>query len=127
MKKHNKLSAANHEIMKLIWKHGELTINQVHELINQKREEPVQRTTIQVQMSRLEKYGWLTHREENRTFIYSPLRKQDEARHEMVEDVRKRFFGGSRTELVKYLFDDENISEKEILELKKLVDQYEQE
>jgi len=69
-KKHvRKLSPANLEIMKIIWEKGEITVSSVVEAINAKRKDKLRRTTVQVQMGRLEEYGWLKHRAENTSLI----------------------------------------------------------
>jgi predicted transcriptional regulator len=119
------LSEANYEIMKLLWEHGELSINDVHSFINEKRNEKVRRTTIQVQLKRLEKYGWVKHREENRTFYYQPLKDHKATNIQILEDIKTRMFKGSRTELVRYLFGKEKVSDSEIKELKKIIKDFE--
>jgi len=54
------LSPANLEIMKVVWEKSEVTVNEVFEVINSRRRHKLRCTTIQVQMKRLEGYGWLT-------------------------------------------------------------------
>ena len=103
-KNFQRLSDANLEIMKLVWQKGEVTINDVLEAVNAGRRDKVKRATVQVQMRRLEKYGWLEHRKENREFCYSPLRGEAEAKVGILHNVRDRVFGGSYAELVKCLF-----------------------
>ena len=116
-----KLSPANLEIMKVVWEKGEVTVNDVAEAVNAKRKRPVRRTTIQVQMNRLEDYGWLNHREEGRTFVYSAAAGKQKTRREILEDIKNRVFGGSRAELVKCLIEDENVNSEEIKELRALL------
>lgn len=120
-KQRRKLSPANLEIMKVVWEKGEGTVNDVAAAVNAKRKNPVRRTTIQVQMNRLEDYGWLKHREEGRTFIYSAAAEKHKTRREILEDIKNRVFGGSRAELVKCLIEDENVTPKEIKELRDLL------
>ena len=81
----------------------------------------MRRTTIQVQMSRLEKKGWLTHRSMGRTFYFRALRDRDEARATIARHVTKRVFGGSCADLIKCLFNHEKISPDEIERLRKLL------
>jgi len=109
-----KLSDANLEIMKLVWQKGEMTINQVLEAINASRKKKLKRATIQVQMRRLEKYGWLRHRKENREFYYAPLRGEDEAKLNILQSIRDHLFGGSYAELVKCLFSGSPVPDEEI-------------
>jgi BlaI family penicillinase repressor len=109
-----KLSDANLEIMKLAWQKGEVTINDVFEAVNDARKDKVKRATVQVQMRRLEKYGWLKHRMENREFYYSPLRGEEEAKVNILHSVRDRVFGGSYAELVKCLFAGSPVPDDEL-------------
>jgi len=95
-----KLSPANLEIMKIIWRFGEATVNDVFEAINTHRKDKLRRTTIQVQMNRLEEY---------------------------INDIRNRVFGGSRMELVKSLLDESELEPEEIQELRDLLEKYDKE
>ena len=121
-KKHErKLSPANLEIMKIVWDKGEVTINDVVDAINTKRKNQVRRTTIQVQMNRLEDYGWLKHTEKGRTYIYTAVIEKQKTRREILEDIKNRVFEGSRAELVKCLIENANITPEEIKELRALL------
>ena len=120
-KRNRKLSPANLEIMKIVWEKGEVTINDVVEAINAKRKNKVRRTTVQVQMNRLEDYGWLKHTEKGRTYIYSAVVQKQKTRREILEDIKNRVFGGSRAELVKCLIEDADVTPEEIKELRALL------
>jgi len=120
-KQSRKLSPANLEIMKVVWEKGEVTINDVVEVINAKRKNKVRRTTVQVQMNRLEEYGWLRHTEEGRTYVYSAVVEKQKTRREILEDIKNRVFGGSRAELVKCLIEDADVPPEEIKELRALL------
>ncbi|MGD8539696.1 MAG: BlaI/MecI/CopY family transcriptional regulator [Candidatus Aminicenantes bacterium] len=121
IKKSRKLSPANLEIMKIIWDKGEVTVNEVFEAINAKRKEKLRRTTIQVQMGRLEEYGWLTHRKEGRTYFYRAAAEKQKTRQDILNDIKNRVFGGSRAELVKCLLEDEKVTPEELKELRSLL------
>lgn len=129
MKKHHiqKLSPANLEIMKIVWDKGEVNINEVFEAINAGRDDDLRRTTIQVQMRRLEKYGWLKHRQIGRMYFYSAVVEKHKTRRDILYDVKNRVFGGSRPELVKCLLEDSDISHDEIKKLRKLLIEYDAE
>jgi BlaI family penicillinase repressor len=122
MKKRNrKLSPANLEIMKIVWEKGEVTINDVVEAVNAERKDKLRRTTVQVQMNRLEDYGWLKHTEKGRTYVYSAVVEKQKTRREILEDIKNRVFGGSRAELVKCLMEDADVTPEEIRELRELL------
>jgi len=121
------LSPANLEIMKIVWEKGEVSVSDVVQAINAKRKNKVRRTTVQVQMNRLEDYGWLKHREEGRTYIYSAVVEKQKTRREILEDIKNRVFGGSRAELVQCLLEDAEITPEEIRELRDLLKKWEEE
>ena len=107
--------------MKVVWDKGDVTINDVSDAINAKRKNKIRRTTVQVQMSRLEDYGWLKHTEKGRTYVYSAVVEKHKTRREILEDIKNRVFGGSRAELVKCLIEDSDVSSEEIKELRALL------
>lgn len=120
-KQSRKLSPANLEIMKVVWEKGDVTINDVVEAINTRRKNKIRRTTVQVQMKRLEDYGWLKHTEMGRTYVYSAVVEKQKTRRDILEDIKNRVFGGSRAELVKCLMEDADVSPEEINELRALL------
>lgn len=120
-----KLTDPEFEIMKIIWANNEVTINQVLEAINAQQKRRLKRTTIQVQMKRLEEKGWLTHREEGRIFLYQPTRGQGEVSLEIAKDIKQRIFNNSYSELIRALFQDSSVSHDEIKRIRKILDEYE--
>ncbi|MBZ5498878.1 MAG: BlaI/MecI/CopY family transcriptional regulator [Acidobacteriia bacterium] len=116
-----KLTDAEFEIMAIVWEEEETTVNHVWETINQNRQEPLSRTTIQVQMNRLEQKKWLRHRVLGRTFLYSPTRKREKTLETLVGDIHHRFFKGSSPDLVRCLFKSVRVSKAEIQKLKEII------
>lgn len=107
--------------MKLVWQKGEMTVNEVLEAVNASRKKKLKRATIQVQMRRLERYGWLRHRKENREFYYTPLKGEAEAKLNILQSIRDRLFGGSYAELVKCLFSGSPVPDEEIKRAKEFL------
>ena len=122
-----KLSPANLEIMKVIWRLREASVNDVFEAVNSRKKDKVRRTTIQVQVNRLEEYGWLKHREVGRTHYFRAVRGRQKAERDIINDIKNRLFGGSRMELVKSLLDDSDLKPEEIQELRDILNKYEKE
>lgn len=119
------LAPSELEIMDVVWEVGEATINEVLDRVNELRESPLRRTTIQVQMQRLEQKGWLEHREEGRTFLYRACREREETRASIANEMKERVFGGSAVELVRCLVDQKKISNAELNRLKKMISEME--
>ena len=120
-----KLTDAEFEIMAIVWEEGETTVNHVWETVNRKRKIPLSRTTIQVQMNRLEEKKWLKHRKLGRTFLYCPTRNRDETLENLVGDIHNRFFKGSSSDLVRCLFKSVKVSTAEIKKLKEIINNQE--
>lgn len=120
-----KLTDAEFEIMGIVWEEEETTVNHVWETINRNRQEPLSRTTILVQMNRLEQKKWLKHRALGRTFLYSPTRKRDKTLETLVGDIHRRFFNGSSSDLVRCLFKSVKVSKAEIKKLKEIINSQE--
>ena len=126
MKELPRLTDPELEIMQIVWENGEMSIGDVLERYNAERKdaEKVIRTTIQVQMVRLEEKGWLSHREDGRTFRYRATRKKDTASRDIIRDISERVFSGSTTELVKHLLGSKPVDPQELEKLKKLINEY---
>jgi BlaI family transcriptional regulator, penicillinase repressor len=120
-----KLTDPEFEIMKIVWERGKVTINEVLETINSRKKRNLRRTTIQVQMKRLEEKGWLIHQEEGRNFLYESTRGREEVSREITSDIKRRIFDGSYANLVKALFQGSDITGDEIKRIRKILDDYE--
>ncbi len=121
-----KLTPAEFEIMDAVWKAGELTVTEILHEINAANNRELKRSTIQVQVGRLEEKGWLIHRREGNKFIFQSTIPRNEASAAIVLDIGERIFGGSCVELVKAFFRRSAVSPEEIKQLRELIDKYEE-
>jgi predicted transcriptional regulator len=121
-----KLTPAEFEIMDTVWEAGELTVTEILNRVNAKHNRKLKRSTIQVQIGRLEGKGWLTHRQEGNRFIFRSTMQRQEASAAIALDIGRRIFGGSCVELVKAFFSQADVSPEEIRQLRELIDKYEE-
>ncbi len=117
------LTAAQREIMEVVWDGGEVTVAEVRDAIAARRE--VARNTVQTMMVRLEDRGWLTHREDGRTFVYSAKRPRKASLGEKVSQMVDRLFGGSPEELVTALIEYRGLSADEAKRIRDKIQQAE--
>jgi len=120
-----KLTDAEFEIMGIVWEERKTTVNHVWETINRERHAQLSRTTILVQMTRMEEKKWLKHRMVGRTFLYYPTRKKEETLETLVGEIHRRFFKGSSADLVRCLFRSVRVSKAEIQKLKDIINRQE--
>jgi predicted transcriptional regulator len=113
--------------MRALWESGELTITEIMDRVNAVHHRNLKRSTIQVQVSRLEGKGWIVHREEGNKFIFTATTPRQQASAAIAADIGNRIFGGSCVELVKAFFSKSKVSREEIKKLRELIDKYEEE
>jgi BlaI family transcriptional regulator, penicillinase repressor len=121
-----KLTPSELEIMNEVWEAGELTVTEILNRINAAHRKNLTRSTIQVQINRLEAKGWLAHREEGNKFIFKANVPRQDASAAIARDIGERVFGGSCVELVKAFFSRSAVSSEEIKKLRELIDKYEE-
>ena len=121
-----KLTPAELNVMQVVWDAGESTVTEIMKSVNTENNKSLKRTTIQVQVLRLEEKGWLEHREDGNRFLFRATVPKEQASADIVRDVREQMFGGSCAELVRTLFDHTEISPAEIQKIQKMIDQYEE-
>ena len=110
--------------MQVLWEKGGATVSQVHDALRAERQ--LAMTTIATLLSRLEKYGLLTHRAEGRQYIYRPLVSQNEVRRSRISELIDQFFHGNPADLVYHLINETEVDEKDLVRLQALIDSKEQ-
>jgi predicted transcriptional regulator len=116
------LTDGEHRIMEVLWQKGSATVAEVAEALEGKGGDAY--TTILTMMRIMRDKGYLRCRKEGRAHVYIPRVDRDTAARKAVRQLLGKFFAGSPGELVLSFLRDEEISLKEIDELKrKIVEQ----
>jgi len=76
-------------------------------------------------MKNLAEKGYLKYRKEGVTYVYSPAQEPDSVRSNLVKELIKKVFKGSPKELVQTLVESEDLNEKDLSEIKRMIDQME--
>jgi len=119
------LTDAQREIMEVVWSRGEITVSEVRDaLAKQKRD--LARNTVQTMMVRLEERGWLRHREQGRTFVYSADRPKTVSLGAKVSQMVDRLFAGSPEDLMTALIEYRGLSADESERIREMIEQAEQ-
>ncbi len=106
-------------IMQVLWDKGRATARDITDAINAL--EPIAHSTVQTLLRGLEEKGSVSHKTEGRTFVFYPLVKEDKFKQSATTDLVERVFGGNAATLVAHLLKNENVSRKEINEIRKLI------
>lgn len=111
------------EILNIVWDLGEASVANVRERILEYRE--VAYTTVMTIMKNLADKEYLKYRKEGLSYIYSAAVKPDQVRYSLIDRLVDKVFKGSPSELVQTLVKNENLSEDERREIKKMIDKLE--
>ena len=114
------LSPAQQEIMEIVWEHGELSAKDVRQILSGDRE--LARNTVRTLLERMEEKGWLTHREEGRTYLYSAAQPRQTWIGQKVVEVLDNVCGGSPEELMTALLDYRGLTAAELNRIRKMLD-----
>lgn len=120
IKKLPQISEAEYEVMKVVWKKAPVNTNEITELL-------VKTTTwspktIQTLIKRLVNKGALSYEKEGRVFVYTPLVREDEYLEYENSSFLNRYYNGNLTSMLTNFLEKEKLSEKEIQDLKELLD-----
>jgi predicted transcriptional regulator len=115
------LSKREQQIMDLVHERGEVTAT---ELEAQLPGEP-SNATVRTHLRILERKGHLIHREEAGRFVYTATQARDVEGRSALRALVQTFFGGSVSNVVSTLLDEEKdrLSDKELADLQRLVDE----
>ena len=111
------------EVLHHVWDMGEATVKQVRKRILESRE--VAYTTIMTVMKNLAEKGYLKYRKDGVTYVYSPAQEPESVRSNLISELMQKVFKGSPKELVQTLVNSDNMTEKDLLEIKDMIDNME--
>lgn len=112
-------------ILKIIWDLGTATVREVYEALRQ--EKKVAYTTVMTMVKVLEEKHYVRQkRQEGRAYVYEATKPKSSVVSQMVEDFVGRVFDGSAQPLVVGLIKDRKLSEEELREISRLIEESEE-
>ena len=119
-KKSNTLTEAELRLMKILWRRGESSVNDL--VTAMPTGETLAYNSVLTTIRILEQKGYVEHRQEGRAFVYRASVAEHEASRSEIRHVLGRFFGNSREQLLLSLLGDEEISPEELQRLKQAIE-----
>ena len=116
------LTPAEFEIMQVVWDNGPSTLSKIRSDVNSNKVKQLQKATIQVQIRRLEKKGWLNHRKIQGVNHYYTESTREDVSIDMTKSFADKVFNGSCYKMMKCLVNKDSMTKKEIGELRNLLD-----
>ena len=101
------------EVLKLVWERGPSSADSVQKALSR----PLKESTVRTVLKRLEAKGHLTHRVDQRTFIYEAADTRGRAAARAVKRIVDRFCSGSLEEVLVGLVDTRILDRRELQRL----------
>src|SRR5580698_7807822 len=92
------------------------------EEIRARLKDPPGDSSVRVMLARLEKKGFLKHRQEGLRYVYSATASPTTAKRTALQRYLRTFFGGSRQEMLTALITESRLSDDEFDALKAEID-----
>lgn len=109
------------EVARIVWDLKEATVRQVLEALPEDRK--LDFWTVQTYLRRLAAKGYLKTSRQGRNNVYSPRVSPDRVVGEVVSDLIERVFDGQSLPLFHHLIHDRGLSDREIDELQRTLDE----
>lgn len=77
-------------------------------------------------LQKLDKAGWITHRRDGRTYVWSAVRSREQQGQSSLGKVIDKVFQGSAMVAFQHLLEDERLDGDDLLELRRMVDEQRQ-
>lgn len=108
-------------VLEIVWERGEAT---VHDVLRQlDRRKKLAYTTALTVLQKLEKAGWLEHRSEGKSYVYTPAVSREQAGAGSVRGFLKRVFEGDAVAMFQHLIRESDLSDEELSELRRMIDE----
>lgn len=115
----SKISEAEWEIMKVIWKRAPVTSEEIIENLEGKKEWTAK--TVKSFLNRLLNKGVIGYEKQGRNYLYSPLLSEEECINEESESFLNRVYDGAVDLLFSHYLKKEKLSDDEIETLQKIL------
>jgi BlaI family transcriptional regulator, penicillinase repressor len=109
------LSELEHQVMRVLWTHGPATSDQVRGALAAKR--PLKDSTVRTILRRLQEKGYVRHKVEGRTYVYSVVEAPRNLAVRAVRQIIDRFCGGSVEQLLVGMVENEVLDRRELRQL----------
>ncbi|HEX8287960.1 MAG TPA: BlaI/MecI/CopY family transcriptional regulator [Pyrinomonadaceae bacterium] len=119
MTKQNKPTAAELEILAVLWEFGSATVKEVHEKLNEIK--PTTYTTVLKFLQIMTEKGLVERDDANKAHIYRAALSQEQTQTTLVSDLLEKAFRGSALKLVQHVLETKPTSADELAEIRKMI------
>jgi predicted transcriptional regulator len=119
-KQNQKPTEAELEILGVLWQRDAATVREVHEVLNAIK--PTGYTTVLKTLQIMTEKNLVERDEEARAHVYRARIEREATQRKFAEDLLKRVFGGSASQLVMRVLETKPASDEELNEIRRMID-----
>ncbi len=119
MKKSNKPTAAELEILAVLWEHRAATVKEIHEVLNTNK--PTAYTTVLKFLQIMTEKGLVERDDTNKAHVFRPSQAQTETQKNLVTDLIEKAFRGSALKLVQHVLEAKSASAEDLKEIRRMI------
>lgn len=112
------------DILRVLWQRGPSTVRDVHEVLV--RSKPTGYTTVLKLLQIMTAKGSVIRNEDARAHVYEARQPAENTKRQLVGDLLQRAFSGSASELMLHALSGSKTSHREIEEIRRMLDEYEE-
>jgi len=116
-------TASELEILRVLWTRGPSTVREVHDSLKEKK--ALGYTTVLKLLQIMTAKGIVRRNETQRAHVYEAGLPAEHTKRQLAGDMLQRVFEGSASELMMHALAGKRASREEIVELRRLLDEYE--
>ena len=122
-KKADKPTAAELEILGILWERESATVREVHEIINARK--PTAYTTVLKLLQIMDAKGLAERDKGAKAHVYRARQPQEQTQKNLVSDLLEKAFRGSALKLVQHVLETKPASADELREIRRLIEEAE--
>ena len=118
-----KPTAAELEILRVLWSRGPSTVREVHESLKEKKS--LGYTSVLKFLQIMTSKGTVRRNETHRAHVYEACLPAEQTKRQLAGDMLQRVFEGSASQLMMHALAGRKASQEEVQELRRILDEYE--
>lgn len=119
--KSNKPSNLELQVLSVLWEKGESTVRDVLAALPDGKQRAY--TTVLTVMQNMEKKGLVARSKNGAAHVYRPTESQRQTLKPMMQSLLQNVFGGSVSTVMQHLLEESEVSDDELIEIRRLIDQ----
>jgi len=118
-KRLHELGALQREVLEILWRLERASVADVRAALSRPR--PAAYTTVLSVLQKLEQQGWVEHRREGRSYVYSPARSREKEGGRSLRKLVEGVFASDPMAAFQHLLRDSQLDESDIESLQRMI------